>query len=91
MTSDPRGHRRYVTNNRRLRDTLPPICTWCGHWIDYSLPNTDPMGWTTDHTVPLIEGGDLFGDRTLMHRRCNTIKENERRAAQPKLQTTRDW
>lgn len=72
--SDPRRHRRYVENNRKLRDSLPPFCSWCHQWVDITLPTTHPMSWTTDHTTPLSEGGDLYGERTLMHRRCNSRK-----------------
>jgi hypothetical protein len=89
-----RNNRRYVRDNRALRDREPPYCTWppCGELIDMSLPPTHPMSWTTDHTVGLAEGGDLFGPRTLMHRRCNSAKEAGRQQAQPRaLRTTEEW
>lgn len=90
---DPRGTRRYAKNNHRLRDTLPPICSWCGEWIDISLPHTNPMSWTTDHTVALADGGDLYGPRTMCHRKCNSQKERARLEGTPAapLHTSRDW
>jgi hypothetical protein len=77
--SNPRGTRRYAKNNHKLRDSLPPYCTACGEYIDYTLPPTHPMSWTTDHTLALADGGSLYGERTLYHRACNTRKENARR------------
>ena len=83
-----RSSKRYVQDNRRIRDTLPHLCSWCGEWIDVELPTTHAMSWTTDHTVALADGGSLYGERTLMHRSCNTKKERERRR---KIITTEDW
>jgi hypothetical protein len=94
MATNARGHRRYVENNRRLRDSLPPVCSWCGDPVDVTLPPTDPMSWTTDHTVALADGGDLYGERTLCHRRCNSKKERARlegKATEQPLKTTRAW
>lgn len=87
-----RNNSRYVKDNHRLRDSLPPYCTWCGEYVDVTLPRTDPRSWTTDHTVALAEGGDLYGERTLAHRACNSAKEMARHQSAPKpLRTTESW
>jgi hypothetical protein len=49
-----------------------PRCTWCGNAIDTTLPPTDPMSFTQDHTLPKYLYGD--GPTTPMHRRCNSQK-----------------
>jgi hypothetical protein len=84
-----RNNRAYVRNNRAVRDSLPPYCSWCGDKVDLTLPPTDRMSWTTDHTVELHQGGDLYGDRTLMHRACNSQKRMH--VNRPPLQTTEEW
>lgn len=60
-------------------------CWICHTWVDQSLPGTThPMGRTVDHVLPLWLGGAPL-DRTncrLAHRRCNTIRNNQVRAAQ---------
>lgn len=91
-SANGRNSRRYVRNNRALRDNLPPYCSWCSEYIDLTLPRTDPRSWTTDHTVALAEGGDLYGERTLAHRACNSAKEMARHQAAPKpLRTSEPW
>lgn len=58
-------------------------CWWCRKWVDQTLPRTHPMGRTVDHVVPLWLGGEPL-DRSnvrLAHRRCNTIRNNQLRAA----------
>jgi hypothetical protein len=84
-----RNNSRYVKDNRRLRDSLPPYCTWCGEYVDVTLPPSDRMSWTTDHVVELSMGGDLYGERELMHRRCNSEKHMQ---VTPRgIQTTEAW
>ncbi|GHA01415.1 HNH endonuclease [Streptomyces echinoruber] len=60
-------------------------CWICHRWVDQSLPGTThPMGRTVDHVHPLWLGGDPL-DRAncrLAHRRCNTARNNQLRAAQ---------
>jgi hypothetical protein len=86
-----------VRNNRALRDSLPPYCSWCGEWIDVTLPRTHPMSWTSDHTVALADGGDLYGERTPAHRSCNSKKERARleglaqRDDRAPIRTTENW
>lgn len=84
-----RNNRAYVRNNRAVRDSLPPVCSWCGQKVDLTLPPTDPMSWTTDHTIELAQGGDLYGERTLQHRRCNSEKHVS--ATRPAPVTTENW
>jgi 5-methylcytosine-specific restriction endonuclease McrA len=58
-------------------------CWLCRAWVNQSLPREHPMSRTVDHLRELWEGGDPL-DRAncrLAHRRCNTIKSNQRRAA----------
>jgi 5-methylcytosine-specific restriction endonuclease McrA len=60
-------------------------CWWCHKLVDQTLPGrTHPYGRTVDHVVPLWLGGEPL-DRSncrLAHRRCNTARNNELRAAQ---------
>ncbi|WP_079665262.1 HNH endonuclease [Streptomyces sp. 3214.6] len=60
-------------------------CWICHRYVDQSLPGrTHPMARTVDHVHPLWLGGDPL-DRAncrLAHRRCNTIRNNQLRAAQ---------
>lgn len=58
-------------------------CWWCGRWVDQALPKEHPMSRTVDHVHQLGMGG-APRDRSnlrLAHRRCNTIKSNQLRAA----------
>ncbi|WP_329214818.1 HNH endonuclease [Streptomyces sp. NBC_01485] len=60
-------------------------CWLCHCYVDQSLPGTThPMARTVDHVHPLWLGGDPL-DRAncrLAHRRCNTARNNQLRAAQ---------
>ncbi|MFD7793624.1 HNH endonuclease [Streptomyces sp. NPDC059759] len=59
-------------------------CWICHKPVDQTLPGTThPMGRTVDHVHALWLGGDPL-DRTncrLAHRRCNTARNNQVRAA----------
>ncbi|MFF9310092.1 HNH endonuclease [Streptomyces sp. NPDC014748] len=59
-------------------------CWICHRYVDQSLPGTThPMARTVDHVTPLWLGGDPL-DRAncrLAHRRCNTVRNNQLRAA----------
>ncbi len=70
---------------RRICSTIlvPGVCcAWCGGEIDLSLPATSRWSGTVDHIVKLEDGGHPTARWNLqpMHRRCNTIKENQHRA-----------
>lgn len=55
-------------------------CAWCGQWVDQTLPPTHPMSRSADHIISVADGGDPDQPTlALMHRRCNTAKENLRR------------
>lgn len=63
--------RRVIAMHREM-DTP---CVRCGRPIDYALPGSALMGPTTDHLTPLMLGGELFPDLSMVgpaHRSCNS-------------------
>lgn len=101
---DPRRGRGGRTWRAICSEILVPgvVCAWppCQGEIDLDLPSTHRMSGTVDHIIKLEDGGHPTARWNLqpMHRRCNTIKENEGRKArrrqapkQVERPRSRDW
>lgn len=72
----------YKRNRRRVLARVPLFCDECGRGIDTRLHYLDPMAATTDHRVPVTEGGHPTAISNLVpcHRTCNEDRERQRRA-----------
>ena len=68
------------------------ICGYCRRPVDRSLSGRHPDGPSVDHIVALVDGGMLLERANLMlvHVRCNSAKENRRRA-QARHNVSRVW
>lgn len=88
MTERVNSYRR--DQMRKRLAALGEPCAICGHPIDYSLDwwidpkdgkrKRHPYSFEWDHRVPLARGGDnSFENAQPTHRRCNQIKNDERR------------
>lgn len=55
-------------------------CGWCGEYVDQTLPRWHRMSRTADHPTAIASGGHVTAQGgTLMHRKCNSEKEAQRR------------
>lgn len=84
---------RWKTLSRKLRDLLPPVCSWCGEEIDRSLPATHRMSWTLDHVLSQVDHPDLAyepSNLVPMHRACNSAKAAGRKQPSQK-RGSREW
>jgi hypothetical protein len=91
-----RDPRRDLRAYRRARERLKHKarrhglkCWICGEPFDWSLPYTDPRGFTADHVAPLANGGAILGPLEPAHRACNSRRGKADRAE--RLPTTRQW
>lgn len=70
MTWSRTSHRRYRSNRARvIRNS--DTCAICGKPLDKSIPWPDPWCTTTDHVVPIADGGHNLGTLQAAHRICN--------------------
>ena len=73
----------YKRNRAKVLAPNPLWCALCGGLIDKTVHYLDPWAPVCDHRVSVSDGGDPVNLSNLQaaHRRCNEIKEAERRAA----------
>jgi hypothetical protein len=87
---EAKARRKQSRHARRTRERLAQVedvdrlrvferdewtCHICAGPVDRELPNSDPMGPTLDHVVPLSAGGlHSYKNVKLAHRRCNESK-----------------
>lgn len=79
-------------------DGVIPRCGECTGALDLDLSGRHPDGPALDHRLALHDGGDELDldNCRLVHTRCNSRKENRRRAerrreAAPKPTASRVW
>jgi len=89
-----------IDQARRLlqSDGVIPRCRYCAGELDLDLPGRHSDGPAMDHDLALYDGGDELDPANcgLLHTRCNSAKENRRRAerrleAAPKPTASRVW
>lgn len=67
-TSDPN----YVRARRKLkRSADSDVCFWCHGFIPDDAIWPDPMSWTADHLVQIMDGGRNDGLLVPAHWKCN--------------------
>ena len=80
--------RRYRQLRAAVLAMKPPVCGWCGGWIDRTLSGRHPLGPSVDHVIPRAQGGpDTIANLQPMHLRCNIQRGNRPLP----LRTSRDW
>ena len=79
-----------------FKENVPWVCMRCGGDIPKDVNHkTDPLGYTLDHTIPLVvilqEKLDPLDKENLtpMHRRCNSSKGS--REGQEEVIVSRQW
>lgn len=90
MGSDELKSMRWKNLCKRLKDTLPPVCWWCGRPIDLNLSGRDPEGFSIDHVIPRYVAPHRTWDESNLrpaHYGCNST-----RGAKPQpVQSSRPW